>query len=92
MTGLGIALTLSGKNLTTACFQNNVILIMMAQKNIWKRDQFKSGQNVTMDMARLHLREGVREDLVEIMRKRIEGEQGMVKGLVIEVIESLMRL
>jgi hypothetical protein len=45
-----------------------------------------------MDMARLHLRAGAREDLVEIMRKRIEGEQEKVKGLVIEEIESLMRL
>jgi hypothetical protein len=64
----------------------------MEQKNIWKRDRFKSGQKVTMEMARLHLRAGARDDLVETMRKRIEGEQEKVKGLVIEEIESLMRL
>jgi hypothetical protein len=54
MTGLGIAFTMSSKNLTAACLLNNVMINMIAQKNIWKRDQFKSGQKVTMDMARLH--------------------------------------
>jgi hypothetical protein len=43
-------------------------------------------------MARRHLRIGAKDDLVDTMRRRIMEERKKVKGMVVEELESLMRL
>jgi hypothetical protein len=43
-------------------------------------------------MARRHLRIGAKEELVDMMKTRLVEERKKVKGMVVEEIESLMRL
>jgi hypothetical protein len=47
---------------------------------------------VTEEMARRQLRIGAEDDLVEMMRRRIMEDHKKVKGMVMEELESLMRL